>query len=78
MLLSATEGGDVERAEFLLSILSAWAKTRKEPDVPASVVGVAEALRRIETGDGAALVHHWRSKFNKFVRHKYMANSPRA
>ncbi|WP_298937195.1 hypothetical protein [uncultured Ruegeria sp.] len=55
MLVSAVSHGDTDRAEVLLSILSAWGKTRKDPARSVSVTGIAEALRRIKTGGGAAL-----------------------
>ncbi|WP_170565404.1 hypothetical protein [Ruegeria atlantica] len=71
MLVSAAGRGDVERAEVLLSILSAWAKTRKEPDVQSSVLGVADALRRIKTGGGAALAHQWRLQFDEIADREY-------
>lgn len=76
MLVSAASRGDIERAEVLLSILCAWAKTRTEPDVPASVVGVADALRRIKTGGGAALAHNWRLQFGEIADRNDLANSP--
>ncbi len=67
LLVSATSRGDTARAEVLLGILSAWGKTRKEPDEPVSITGIADALRRIKTGGGAALAHRWRLQFDEIA-----------
>ncbi|EEE35234.1 hypothetical protein RKLH11_3910 [Rhodobacteraceae bacterium KLH11] len=63
MLVSAANHGDADRAEVLLSILSAWGKTRKDPARSVSTTGIAEALRRIKTGGGAALALNWQLQF---------------
>ncbi len=75
MLVFAASRGDTERAEVPLSILSAWAKTRKEPDVPVSVTGITDALRRIKTGGGAALAHRWRLQFDDIAERKSPVSS---